>query len=189
MKTPLPLLFFLSSLAIHGQVPLDTAAVKSQLAEIFAADQGVRKNADSAKFWAFVDSSNLAQVETLITQYGWVGKSVIGPRGNYTLWLVIQHAPLEAQVKYFPLMEKSVAEGESRASELAYLDDRIRMRQGKPQRYGSQVITNPQTGAQEFYVIEDEEHVNERRAAAGLEPLEEYAQYFGIDYHLPKKEK
>ena len=48
MKTPLPLLFFLSSLAIHGQVPLDTAAVKSQLAEIFAADQGVRKNADSA---------------------------------------------------------------------------------------------------------------------------------------------
>ena len=35
--------------------------------------------------------------------------------------------------------------------------------------------------------IEDEEHVNERRAKVGLGSIEEEAKNFGIDYHLPKQ--
>ncbi len=42
------------------------------------------------------------------------------------------------------------------------------------------------TGKNEFFPIEDEANVNKRRAAVGLEPLEEYAKHFGIDYVLPK---
>jgi hypothetical protein len=83
-------------------------------------------------------------------------------------------------------MEKSVVKGESRTGDLALLKDRILMRQGKPQQYGSQVVFNKTTGSQEFYQIADEKNVNVRRANVGLEPLEEYAKYFGIDYKLPK---
>ena len=54
------------------------------------------------------------------------------------------------------------------------LQDRILMRQGKKQIYGSQVVFT-KNGVQEFYSIEDEKNV-------GLHPIEEYAKYFGIDY-------
>jgi len=128
-----------------------------------------------------IDSSNLAAVEALISKYGWMGKSKIGSRANYTLWLVIQHADLATQEKYLPMLEKSVADSESRASDLAYLKDRVLMREGKNQIYGSQVVP-AKNGLQEFWPIEDEVNVNKRRAEVGLEPIEEYAKYFGIEY-------
>jgi hypothetical protein len=59
-------------------------------------------------------------------------------------------------------------------------------KQGKKQIYGSQLKTNEKTGKYEFYPIEDEPNVNKRRVAIGLEPLEEYAKRFGLDYTLPK---
>jgi hypothetical protein len=33
--------------------------------------------------------------------------------------------------------------------------------------------------------IEDEEHVDRRRAAVGLMPLKEYLKHFGIEYQPP----
>src|SRR5262245_6414582 len=124
--TRLVLFYFL--LASHSSsAQMDTAAIKSELQAIFERDQKVR-NGDSVDYIAFVDSCNLAQVEKLISRYGWMGKSVIGVRGNYTLWLVIQHADLPIQEKYLPLIGKSVAEGESRPIDLAYLRDRVLMR-------------------------------------------------------------
>src|SRR5438552_1197461 len=116
----------------------------------------------------YIDSCNLLQIEALINQYGWPGKSFMGTAGNITVFLVVQHADLATQEKYFPLLEKSVAEGESRAADFALLQDRILMREGKPQIYGSQVVFNKDAGAPEFWQIEDENNVNIRREKAGL---------------------
>ena len=173
------LIFLFSTELIFAQPPSDTAAIKKQLAEIYKRDQGVRKSDDSAAFMSMIDSSNLVQVEALIATYGWMGKSKIGTMGNYTLWLVIQHADLATQEKYLPMLEKSVAEGESRASELAYLKDRVLMRQGKKQIYGTQVVPSG-NGMQEFWPIEDMTNVDKRRAEVGLEPIEQYAKKFNM---------
>lgn len=81
-------------------------------------------------------------------------------------------------------MQKSLEEGESRPSDFALLQDRVLMGQGKKQIYGSQVVFNKR-GEQEFYPIEDEKNVNNRREKAGLQPIEEYAKYFSIEYKLP----
>ncbi len=119
----------------------------------------------------------------MITKYGWMGRSLVGSGYNSALFAVIQHADLATQEKYFPLIKQSVDEGESRASELAMMQDRILMRQGKDQIYGSQIVFD-NSGAQVFYPIEDEKNVNIRRAKVGMQPIEEYAKYFGIDYKL-----
>jgi hypothetical protein len=39
---------------------------------------------------------------------------------------------------------------------------------------------------EQFFPIQDEANVNKRRASVGLQPLEEYAKFFGINYVLPK---
>lgn len=164
----------------------DLPAIKKDLNAIFDRDQKTRAHGDSAQFVHYIDSSNLVQVEHLISKFGWPGKSLLGGRGNYTVFLVIQHADSAIQEKQLPMLEQSVSDSESRPVDLAYLQDRVLMRRGEKQIYGSQVILN-KTGGQEFYPIADEKNVNIRRAKIGLGPMEEYAKYFGIDYRLPKQ--
>ena len=184
-KQFLLLLSLTYSQSIFAQSPIDTATIKKELAAIYDRDQKTRARGDSSQFADNIDSCNQVQVERLIAKYGWLGKSFVGVNGNRTVFLVIQHADLVKQEKYLPLMQKAVDDGESFASDLALLQDRILMRQGKRQIYGSQVVFGKKTGAQVFYPIEDEKNVNERRKKVGLQPMEEYAKYFGIDYKLP----
>lgn len=186
MRNKFVLLFLLTCRQqVFAQEVIDTAAIKKELAAIYDRDQKTRARGDSSQFADYIDSCNQVQVERLITTYGWPGKNFVGIEGNRTVFLVIQHADLTKQVKYFPLIRKSVEDGESFRADLALLQDRILMRQGKKQIYGSQVVFDKKTGAQVFYPIEDERNVNIRRKKAGLQPMEEYARYFGIDYKLP----
>lgn len=184
------LLIFIPTIVFYNdlfsQSRVDTSSIKKQLEVIRDRDQKTRKGIDSAAFIKFIDSTNLVQVESLISKYGWLGISFVGARGNNTIFLVIQHSDLTTQEKYLPIMQKSVNSGESRPSDFALLQDRVLMRQGKKQIYGSQVVLNKK-GAQEFYPIEDEKNVNIRREKVGLEPIEEYAKYFGFEYKLPSR--
>ncbi|MBK7233758.1 MAG: hypothetical protein IPH93_16230 [Saprospiraceae bacterium] len=180
----IPTIFFCSDLFSQSRV--DTSAIKRQLEVIRDRDQKTRKGIDSAAFMQFIDSTNLVQVESLISMYGWLGISFVGARGNNTIFLVIQHSDLATQEKYLPIMQKSVDLGESRSSDFALLHDRVLMGQGRKQNYGSQVVFD-KMGNKIFYPIEDEKNVNIRRAKVGLEPIEEYVKYFGIDYKLPKQ--
>jgi len=185
MMSRLIIIFSILLNVLQAQNRFDTSAIKKDLQVIFERDQKVRKG-DSTQYGQFVDSTNLVYVKALIDRYGWPGKSFVGGRGNYAVWLVIQHADLETQEKCLPLMKASVEKNESRPVDLAYLEDRVLMRQGKNQIYGTQVTFNSKTGAQEFWPIENEKNVNLRREKLELEPIEEYAKHFGIEYKLKK---
>lgn len=186
MKKILIFIFVFSAQEVYSQVEFDTAAIKAQLKIIFIRDQKTRIEKDSVGYMKFIDSTNLCQLEPLLERYGWMGRSMVGDTANSAIFLVIQHSNLETQLKYLPMLQKSVENGDSRPSNLALMQDRILMRQGKKQIYGSQVITNA-SGGYEFYPIEDEANVNMRRAKIGMSPLEDYAKFFGIEYQLPQK--
>lgn len=133
------------------------------------------------------DSLNTARITAVIDSAGWLGPDDVGSDASSTLWLVLQHADLPVQERYLPEMRLAVAEGKAQASHLAYLVDRIEMRNGRPQIYGSQVLMKD--GQAAFAPIRDEEQVNERRAAMGLGPLEDYAGQFGIVWSPAKKQE
>ena len=137
----------------------------------------------------YYDSINLVKVKKIIDSYGWLGPDQVGEEGASTLFLVIQHADSLTQVTYAPKMREAVKKGKARPQNLALLEDRILTTQGKEQIYGSQVRRNQQTGKFEFFPIKDEVNVNKRRAAVGLQPLEEYAKFFEIEYTPPKIKK
>ncbi len=168
-----------------AQPPIDTAAIKQQLAAIRDRDQKTRTGRDSVAFRDYIDSTNLLQIEELISKYGWLNRSFVGPEGNITCFLVIQHSDSATQIKYFPLLYQSVQQGESSPSNLALLTDRILMHQGKMQLYGSQVVSD-KDGNNVLYPIEDEKNVNQRRANFGMQPIEDYAKLFGINYKPPQ---
>jgi len=177
------LLFIFPALVFAQKI--DTVALKRELAEIYKRDQTVRNTC--SRFTHREDSINLSRIEKLIKKYGWPGKSFVGDSGNLTVFLVIQHSNLQTQEKYFPKLKASVEKNESPAMHLAYIQDRILTSKGQKQIYGTQVWEYYGYGTYDLLPIEDEKNVNIRRAKVGLEPLEEYAKKFGIDYKLPKQ--
>lgn len=173
----------------------------AQLKTIYLADQEHRKQLDSVNntfgfqskeikdLWKTInetDSLNLIQIKKILDEQGWLGPDIVGTDGSTTIWLVIQHADQKTQEKYLPMMREAVKNGKADASELAYLEDRVALKQGKKQKYGTQVTGNRETGIQTVSPIEDEVNVDKRRAEVGLGPLADYLKPFGIEY-IPKK--
>jgi hypothetical protein len=170
-----------------------------KLDSIYVEDQKYRKMIDEYRdkygnnskemkdLWKIIqekDSFNLIEVSAILDKYGWLGPMVVGGTGNNTLFLVIQHSDLKTQEKYLPMMKDAVAKNNAYPSQLALLIDRIEMRNGRPQVYGSQI--NTKDGKNVVYEIIDEKNVNKRRAEVGLEPLENYVRHWGIEYKLPE---
>jgi hypothetical protein len=203
MKKALLSLCLLPGLLVSAQTQhtlMDT--LRAQLEIVFRADQQYRQplEAMEKKYgWkshqvdslyegmGIQDPINLGIVTHILDTYGWIGTDSIGPAGSTTLWAVIQHADLDVQQKYLPLMRTAVQQGRAHASELAYLEDRVALQEGKKQSYGTQFRLDEKTNKYYVAPIEDEPNVNHRRAAIGLEPLEDYARENGIVYKLPAK--
>lgn len=132
------------------------------------------------------DSLNLIAVEKILDGYGWLGADVIGEQGNKTLFLVIQHSDLETQLKYLPMMREAVKLGNAGKIDFALFEDRIAMRQGKRQTYGSQISKDYDTGEVYVWPLIEPEKVNERRAEVGLGPIEDYVRHVGIRWDVEK---
>ncbi|MEY9211971.1 hypothetical protein NI17_007845 [Thermobifida halotolerans] len=120
-----------------------------------------------------VDRDNTAWLRDVIGEHGWPGRSLVGEDGAHAAWLLVQHAPHDLQQRCLPLLREAVAAGEAEATELAYLEDRVRCHEGMPQRYGTQYLRLPD-GEVRLYEVEDPEGLDERRAAVGLEPHSDY---------------
>ncbi len=135
-----------------------------------------------------LDNKNRQRLDDIVKEYGWPKRSVFGEEACGVAFLIVQHAELDYQKKYLPLIKEAVARKETRQSDLAMLEDRILTREGKKQIFGTQLRLNQTTQIMELYPIEDEENVNARRTAVGLEPLAQYLKRaFGIDYVPPKR--
>lgn len=124
-----------------------------------------------------IDSANMARLAELLERHGWPGAG----RASHAAFMIVQHAEPAVQRRYVPLMRQAQQRGDLSATELGMLEDRLLVREGQPQRYGSQLGTGPD-GKLHFEPIEDEAHVDERRAAVGMEPMSTYARHFQLIY-------
>jgi hypothetical protein len=127
------------------------------------------------------DGKNLKKVIAILDKYGWLGPEEIGEEGNSTLFLVIQHSYQDIQEKYLPMMREAVKNKKAHAWDLALLEDRVLLGQGKKQIYGSQ-LTGDGKGSYKLSPVEDEANLNKRRAEVGLQPIEEYLKHWNIVY-------
>jgi hypothetical protein len=155
-----------------------------------------RDSDEMKKHWELIDkkdSINLIKVQKILDGRGWLSPKIIGNQGNSTLFLVIQHSPLEIQEKYLPMMREAVKNGNAIASSLALLEDGVSLRKGGKQIYGSQIGRDQETG--EYFVspLVDPENVNKRRATVGLGPIEDYISNWNMTWdvkeHIERTEK
>ena len=135
-----------------------------------------------------IDAANMQRLEEIILEVGWPRRSVVGSDAAMGAFLILQHADLETQKEYLLVFRKAVDAGEATASSYALLYDRVLMREGERQVYGSQLRRNEATGEWFLWPIEAEEQVDDRRAALGMSPLEDYLGGFPFEISPAPKE-
>lgn len=120
-----------------------------------------------------IDDENLVIVEDVLQQGLPAGLSA----DSYnTIWIVIDHASIEKQEEYLPIVEQMSAEGLIPIDKHAILLDRVAMRQKRPQRYGSQVLQFGQADAVKSYVwpVENPIVLDSLRSSVGMCPIADY---------------
>lgn len=119
-----------------------------------------------------VHRSNARRLVAIAERHGWPGRSLVGEEAARAAWLVLQHAIGEPEVQRRGLLwlRQAAARREVPDAEVAMLEDRVRVLEGRAQRYGTQLDID-ENGELSPSPIEEEPHVDERRAAVGLPPL------------------
>jgi hypothetical protein len=120
-----------------------------------------------------VHIKNAARLRELFAQHGWPAEDLAGPDGAEAAWLIAQHSIGEPEFMRTALRLVRACAEQRRvpAWHAAYLEDRIALYEGRPQRFGTQGIDDPREGLPRRWTITDPDRVNDLRASVGLNPL------------------
>jgi len=119
-----------------------------------------------------VHRENARRLETIILATGWPTEARVGADAAQAAWLIAQHAIGLPEFQRACLRHLSEAArcGLVPLWQPAMLEDRIRMFEGRPQIYGTQLEPDDD-GNLRAYLIEDPAGVDDRRRAVGLDSL------------------
>ena len=143
-----------------------------ELCDLARLDARVREElaADGSLFHGYaprmegVHRRNAGRLAAIIEEVGWPSEPLVGAEAAEAAWLIAQHAIGEPdfQRRCLRFLLEGAARGELPAWQPAMLEDRIRMFEGRPQLYGTQLEPDDE-GWLRPYEIEDPDRVAERR--------------------------
>lgn len=116
-------------------------------------------------------------LEAIVVKHGYPSFKQVGEASSNNFWLLVQHADAYPafQRQVLQLMLPQVQSHNANPRNYAYLFDRIAENAGQLQEYGTQVTyKGPGIGKAEPRSLRDPANVNKRRAAIGMETLEQY---------------
>jgi hypothetical protein len=165
-----------------GGTGAEWSAIRRELLAMAEEDQSVRAElaATGALFEGYhprmraVHDRHAVRLTRILDEHGWPGRSRAGPDGAEAAWLIVQHAIAHPALQRRALGELRDAadRGEVPPWQPVMLEDRIRVFEGRQQRYGTQFDWDAD-GRLSPLPIEDRADVDQRRKSAGLRPLHE----------------
>ena len=144
-------------------------SVKSAVADCRAV-----KQANMAR----VDFASSKFVSKVLSKYGWLTAGAWGRSTEDNFWLLVQHADADLKLQRRALGALKRAKPSISFIHLAYLEDRVRVHEGRRQLYGTQGRCLTENG-RPFWrpdPIEDEPQLNRRRKAIGMQPMAVHTQ-------------
>jgi hypothetical protein len=149
----------------------DRATLRRELLDMMEADQAERTGESTANG----DGSRTDRLREIIDEHGWPTFDMVGREGATAAWLIAQHADFDVdfQAEVLGLMHAALEAGQADPTEVAYLEDRVAVNRGEPQRYGTQVRCRGGRPEPATPLV-DPEAVDARRADVGLDPLADY---------------
>jgi len=138
----------------YKEYPCEDSLIANNCIKMYINDQKYRRfktwyyknlpeKIDSIKKeWDKADIRNKIIASDYLDKYKVDELSKLGKFCVYSLFMVVQHSPYEIQKKYFPIFNYLVKKEMLSASTLALMEDRILRKEGKLQKYGTQVYCN-----------------------------------------------
>jgi hypothetical protein len=153
--------------------------LRIRLLAMRARDEQVRAElaADGSLFEGYhprieaVHKANAEELRSMIQEHGWPNEILVGSDGAEAAWLVAQHAIGEPDFMRHcrALLDEASALGRVPRWQFAYIDDRIRVFEGRSQRFGTQIDLRPE--GPQVHALEDPSHVDLWRKELGLPAL------------------
>jgi hypothetical protein len=133
-----------------------------------------RIDAAAAAAMMRVDSSNTAWLKSYVAKWGWPTAAQVGKGALDAAFLIVQHATEDTAFmrSMLPAITDSYRRGELDGNAVAMLTDRVEVKAGRLQIYGTQLSNRD--GRWVLDPLIDSAHVDERRAKMGLLPLAVY---------------
>ena len=154
-------------------------SIRTELEQMRVADQAVRRNfnyldSEQVEKMRTVDAVNQKRLKKIITLIGWPSKDLVGENASSGAFFVAQHAgdDLGFMKEVFSHIEADYRKQKASPSHYALMYDRIKMLEGKPQRFGTQF--NKNSSGCRPWKIEEPEKVDEYRSQMGLDNLTVY---------------
>lgn len=115
--------------------------------------------------------AHASRLRQMIAVFGWPGHALVGEHGARAAWRIALHSYGEPDFmrQCRDHIDRASQNGDVPRWQFAMIDDRIRVFEGRPQRYGTQL----RHGARgpEPHPLENESRINSMRMQAGLPPL------------------
>ncbi|MEM9558814.1 MAG: DUF6624 domain-containing protein [Planctomycetota bacterium] len=134
------------------------------------------------------DRAHAARLSEIVDSAGWPTADRFGREAADAAFAIVQHAghDIAFMTECRDLMMELVDEGRMEAPRVALLTDRIRLFEGRPQLYGTQMTFDTEADggllATPSIPIENPRGLNDRRAVMGLPPHEWFSRTLEVTY-------
>jgi hypothetical protein len=142
-------------------------------------DQEMRSgHKKGVKLDANIDKRNTAELKDIIEEYGWPTILLVGKKASSNAWLLAQHADKDQKfqedvLKLLKKIHKKTDGTDINPANIAYLTDRLLVKKGKKQQFGTQFDFN-KIGRLILHPIKNPEAVDKLRKEYNLPPLKKF---------------
>jgi hypothetical protein len=152
------------------------SALAETIGKLYVRDQAVRQpqGFDPARM-VQTDKELGGPLAEILERHGVPTYAMVGADAASQFVVMIQHQPPEFRRKALPKLKANVDAGQADAGSYAMMYDRAQRDEGRNQLYGANLECNDASPELHESPIDDEAHVNERRAGLGLMRMELYA--------------
>jgi hypothetical protein len=110
-----------------------------ELRKRFESDQRLLNEENNSKFYQ-ICRENSDWIKKIINNNGWLSDNIVGKQGELYAWLIVQHSPDIMFQKSCLDKLKKLPRTKDRDEHIYYLTDRILIKEGKKQIYGTQFV-------------------------------------------------
>lgn len=154
---------------------------KDQKAQEYDMKKVIRKSySDSMEVeFNLLCRKNTVVIKQYFKKNGYPGIKENDAKTSVYFWLLVQHSDHDVafQKEVLKSMKKELKNQNVNAANYAYLYDRVKKNENKPQLYGTQMVWDS-LGIHKPYRLKSPEKVNQRRAEMGLSTIEDYLKEF-----------
>lgn len=185
---------FISNTKLKKSIPYDS--IQNVLEIVYDKDQEIRIQLSNVRPNSYefkelvhkmqtIDKTNLESVLSIVEKYGWLKKSNIGEKASEAIFLTIQHSSKKNMEKFLPALKELALKNEASLINACMMEDRLLMRNGEKQKYGTQISTKTRSsGRKVVWPIENPNKVDSIRKSMGFKmTVKEYADKMGAIYN------